>query len=179
MTEGDYQPVVSKAVKKQALRLRLYALFHTKYLPFLLYHLLWVEIGNTCVAGREDSLPENLCVNCPIEQKAVPVSLIVSITLWSYLLVDLGQVFYSLKLSTRNRKLTDNETFGLYTLVTLNIVPLMLVMSLNFPGTTLNICAGTFLTEDQRSVMMSELGQAVFIPQRASFLWLLSYSTLA
>ena len=108
----------------------------------------------------------------------MPVSLIVSITLWTYLIVDLGQVIYSLKLATRNRKLTDNETFGLYTLLTLNIVPLMLVMSLNFPGITLNICAGTYLTEEQRSMMLSELGQSVFIPQRASFLWVLSYCTL-
>lgn len=67
MTEGDFLPIVSKTVQKQAFRLRLYALFHMKYLPFILYHLFWVETGNTCLAGREDSLPENLCNNCPIE----------------------------------------------------------------------------------------------------------------
>ena len=92
------------------------------------------------------------------------MTFIVSLTLWSYLIVDLSQIALSLKLASANRKLTDNETFCLYTLVTLNIVPLMLVMSLNFPGTTLNICAGTCLSEEQRPSMVSELGLSVFIP---------------
>lgn len=162
---------------RQIKRLCYYALYHCKYLPFLIYFVTSVETSQTCLLLSDWDKPINY-QNSPSTseiRRSNPFDVLIGATLKIHLIVDLLSIAVSLILALwlkRDCKAYRGAlTFIFYVLIVTQLLPLMFVTIMTV-SRGFKICAGDYLTSDE---LAQPAASKVFLPRRAAFLRVLFY----
>lgn len=150
MRFGD-SPSELKRKSEQISRLKYYALYHCKYLPFLVAFLFFIEANADCNVIYGETAPINYKRIPSYSEiyKSTAVTLLFKATCWFYLVVDSLQIVFSLSLAatiSKGQELGEGFHFIYYVVCFCNLGAVMFAVIFGvFMNGPLDVCKGDYL----------------------------------